>query len=131
MSGKLTSLFAASAITAAVFAATAPAGAKERPIVVTASEEAIPVRYVSYRDLNLARAQDQRLLVKRVRYAAKGVCADSIPGSLGYEAHFVACRSQALDGAQPQIDRAVARARDIAANGWSAIAPVAITIAVR
>lgn len=131
MSDKLTSLLSACAITVALFAATAPAGAKDGPIVVTAPEESVPVRHVSYRDLNLARADHERVLVKRVRSAAKAVCFDSMPGALGHEAEYVGCRTQAWNGASPQIDRAVARARDIAANGWSAIAPVAITISAQ
>ena len=39
-----------------------------------------------------------------------------------------ACRRGALASANPQIRRAVQRATEIAANGYSAIAPVAIAI---
>ena len=59
MSEKFTSLIAAIATTLTIFVATAPAGAQERPITVIATEERVPVRYVSYRDLNLARAEDE------------------------------------------------------------------------
>lgn len=131
MSEKFTSLLAAFAVTFVVFAATAPANAKDRPITVTATEERVPVRIVSYRDLNLARSGDEQILVKRVRYAAKDVCSESVPSDPFYSTMALSCRSEAWQGAKPQIKRAVARARDIAANGWSAIAPVAITISVR
>lgn len=137
MSEKFTSLLAACAVTLVVFAATSPAVAKDRPIVVTATaittptEERIPVRLVSYRDLNLAKVEDEKTLVQRVRFAAKDVCTESVPAGLPLQLAFNMCRGTAWNGARPQIDRAVARAREIAANGWSAIAPVAITISVR
>ena len=131
MSEKLTSLLAACAVTAVVFAATSPAIAKDRTIIVTATGESIPVRLVSYRDLNLAKAEGEETLVKRVRHAVKDVCIESSPGGLYFESTSLACREVAWDGARPQIDRAVTRAKEIAMNGWSAIAPVAITIGVR
>jgi UrcA family protein len=131
MSEKFASLLAACAVTVAIFAAASPASAQSRPIVVTGVESDIPVRYVSYRDLDLARSADERTLVKRVRVAATDVCAESVSllAAPGYE--YITCRSHAWRGARPQIDRAVLRARQIAANGWSAIAPVAISISVR
>jgi UrcA family protein len=131
MSEKFTSLLAACAVTFVVFAAASPAAAEPRPIVVTGAESDIPVRFVSFRDLNLARAGDEQILVKRVGYAATDVCTESVSNlaSPGYE--YLTCRSHALSGARPQIDRAVLRARQIATNGWSAIAPVAISISVR
>lgn len=131
MSEKFTSLLAACATTFVMFAATAPASAKDRAITVTATEERVPVRIVSYRDLNLAKSEDERILVKRVRVAAKDVCIESVPSDAYYSTLSLRCRSNAWQGARPQIKRAVARARDIAANGWSAIAPVAITMSIR
>jgi UrcA family protein len=131
MSEKFTSLLAACAVTFVVFAASAPATAKQRPITVTATAADIPVRYVSYRDLNLTLAGDEQRLVRRVRFAAKDVCAESVQGDLSYTSGFMKCRANAWQGAATQIDRAVLRAHEIAANGWSAIAPVAITISVK
>ena len=131
MSEKITSLLAACAVTFVVFAATTPAAAQQRPIVVTAVETDIPVRYVSYRDLNLARTGDEQTLVKRVRLAASDVCTESVSNLATPGFEYISCRSHAWRGARPQIDRAVLRARQIAANGWSAIAPVAIGISVR
>lgn len=131
MTEKFTSLLAACAVTFVIFAAAAPAAAKQEPITVTATAEDIPVRFVSYRDLDLVKAEDERVLVKRVGYAARDVCLESFPTGNSFRFASVLCRANAERGAQPQVDRAVARARDIAANGWSAIAPVAITISVR
>ena len=131
MSEKLTSLLAACAATFVVFAATSPAVAQDRAIVVVAAEEEVPVRYVSYRDLNLTKAEDEQVLVKRVRYAAKSVCRESVPEGFHFQGANRMCRSNAWNGASPQIDRAVTRAREIATNGFSAIAPVAISISIR
>ncbi len=131
MSPKFTSLLAACAMTAAVFAATSPAVAKQRPIVVTAPAEDIPIRYVSYRDLNLTTSKDEAVLVRRVRFAVNDVCDESVGYDTAFRTNLMSCRNQSWGGAKPQIDRAVARARDIASNGWSAIAPVAISISVR
>lgn len=131
MSEKFTSLLAAFAVTFAVFAATAPASARDRSVTVTATEERVPVRFVSYRDLNLVNGKDERILVRRVRYAAKDVCVETAPSEPFHSTMFLSCRAEAWQGARPQIERAVERAKDIAANGWSAIAPVAITISVR
>lgn len=131
MSEKFPSLLAACAVTFAIFAAAAPAVAKQRPITVTATADDIPVRYVTYRDLNLAMDRDEKILVTRVRYAAKDVCLGFMPVGSNIKSDFMACRATAWDGAEPQINRAVVRAREIATNGWSSIAPVAIKISVR
>ena len=128
MSEKFTSLLAACAATFVVFAAASPALAAEPQVTVTATEDEAPVRYVSYQDLDLVKEADARTLVRRVRLAAKDVCTESVDVGFYYQRVFSACRSSALQGATPQVERAVTRAREIAANGWSAIAPVAITI---
>ena len=82
-------------------------------MTVTATSEDVPVRYVTYRDLNLVLAADEQRLVRRVRYAAKEVCTESVQGELSYTTVFMKCRSNAWQGAAPQIERAVTRARDM------------------
>ena len=131
MSEKFSALLAACATTLVMFASTAPATAKDRPITVVATGYDVPVRYVSYRDLDLATVKDENRLVIRVRHATKEVCIESGTSFPLYSSTSVSCRAEAWQGARPQIKRAVKRARQIAANGWSAIAPVAITISVR
>ena len=131
MSDKFTSLFAACATTLMIFAAGSPANAEDQPITVVAQEADIPVRYVSYRDLNLAATTDEQRLVHRVRYAVNKVCETSVPTGTRINFAFTSCRTQSWNGARPQIDRAVTRAREIAANGFSAIAPVSIRISLR
>jgi UrcA family protein len=129
MSEKLTSLLAACAVTLIGLAIAAPAVAG--PVVVTATSQDIPVRYVTYRDLNLTNPAGASKLVSRVKHAVNDVCFESVGED--YTRRFAQrdCREVTWQGAQPQIDRAIQRATDIAANGWSAIAPVAISISVR
>jgi UrcA family protein len=132
MSDKLTSLLAACAVTALGLAIAAPAVAAPSPVVVTGRViDNIPIRYVSYRDLNLAQDEGQLTLVSRVKYAVKDVCAESMAGDTFLRVAMSDCRGESWQRAEPQINRAVQRARDIAANGWSSIAPVAITISVQ
>lgn len=132
ISEKTISLLAACAVTLAGLAIAVPAVAKDpKPVVVTghAPDEIIIRRYVSYRDLNLATSVGEKILVKRVGFAVREVCDEAIEepaiASLAKK-----CRSSSWRDAKPQIDRAVLRARQIATNGWSAIAPVTITLSV-
>jgi UrcA family protein len=88
-------------------------------------EDGLSVR-VSYRDLNLAAARDEKILNRRVSSAAHFVC----------EPHFDAldrmgCVSYAWKGARPQIAMAVARARQLALTGTTNIPLVAIAITAR
>ena len=79
---------------------------------------------VSYADLDLASAIGERALNRRVSGAVRRVCDGEreIPRT-------AICRTVARRGAQPQIDLAIARATQMAANGTSSIPAVAIVIA--
>jgi len=125
--GKLISVCAAAAIASGLPLVVAPAAAKS-PITVTATPLDVPTRSVRFADLNLASARDQQRLNLRVDSAIRKVCEDTLGGSDDmFDGR--ACRSGSWDSAQPQIALAVQRAQDIAANGFSPIAAVTITIA--
>jgi len=81
---------------------------------------------VSYRDLNLALARDERILKSRVGAAARVACGsdDSHVG----DRTFVHCLIAARTGAKPQVALAVRRAREIAATDTSSIPLVAIAV---
>jgi UrcA family protein len=88
-------------------------------------DDGLSVR-VSYRDLNLASARDERILNRRVGSATHVVC----------EPHFsnlerADCVSYAWRGARPQIAMAVQRARELALTGTTSIPLVAIAISAR
>ena len=125
------SFAAACAITAGGFAIASPAFSQGREVIVKAApKDDIPRRYVTYSDLNLVHPAGLKTLNRRVNSAVRDVCRESV----GPNADFyleMGCRSFAWDGARPQIDRAVMRARQIAENGYSTIAPVKISLAVQ
>ena len=107
------------------------AQAQSGPVTVTApAAEAVPTRRVSYADLNLANERDQAVLDRRVRFAVRDVCRESV-GLMPPNFLEQRCHSQAWNGARPQIAQAVLRAQQIAAAGSSLIAaaPIAISLA--
>lgn len=127
---KIVPLCAAIAITTGgVVLLGSPAHGKQRPVVVTAPalpDDDYPTRRVSYADLNLATMAGEKRLHRRVSGAVRVVCFESVPSGTVYEVD--SCRRYAWRGAQPQIDRAVMRAREIASTGKSSIAATAITL---
>jgi UrcA family protein len=103
------------------------AGAAPNDIkVVSKRISDIPSERVHYADLDLATANGLKRLNVRVGAAVSRVCQTS-----SYrDAMAAKCSSYAWDGAKPQIERAALRAQQIASTGFSAIAPVAIVIAL-
>jgi UrcA family protein len=113
----------------ALFAA--PISAKA-PIVVSGDPDRI-VRYVSYADLNLAAAPGERSLHRRVTTEISSLCTEATGGldrTISSKLNMNKCGRAAWTEARPQIAQAVQRARDIAENGSSNIAPVAISITI-
>ena len=127
----LLSFVAACGIAAGGFVIASPAFGQGRDVVVRAPiQDDIPRRYVTYSDLNLVHPAGLKALNRRVNSAVREVCLESV-GSNGDFYLEMGCRSHAWDGARPQIDKAVERARQIAMNGYSTIAPVMISLSVR
>jgi len=127
------SFCAAVAVTSgALFLMGSPVFGRTAPITVTASEEVV-VRHVSYADLNLASAPGQQMLNRRVNSAVSDLCNEATggpDGSVSFKFSMMKCNSEAWNGARPQIDRAVQRARDIAYTGTSDLVAAAITISL-
>ena len=121
-----------SGVTASLLIATAAdAAGEDKPVVVYADQaENTRSERVSYADLNLATAKGEKRLLGRVSGAVKRVClfGDSHIGL--QDRDYYDCSDYAWDRARPQIAQAVARAREMAANGQSSIAATAITISV-
>ena len=81
------------------------------PLVVTGQraivdDEGRLARVVSFRDLDLASADGERTLMRRVRGAVGSVCAPA--GNIVAE---TSCRNYAWRGARPQLARALEQAR--------------------
>ena len=129
------SFCAAVAITSGgLFIMGSPVFGRTAPIMVTSPPwEEVVVRHVSYADLNLASAPGQQTLNRRVHSAVTDLCNEATGGSDGsilFRFSMMKCSSEAWNGARPQIDRAVQRARDIAYTGTSTLAAAAITISL-
>ena len=75
---------------------------------VSNAEETVSVR-VPYSDLNLASANGQDRLKQRISVAAKYVCEGDLTNIDAITAVF-ACRSDAVAGARPAYEAAVAEA---------------------
>ena len=123
---KIAAITALATLTVA-FAA-APVCAEPVTVTATRPNADVPVRIVSFRDLNLASAEGERTLTGRVRGATKGVCFD---GGYTLSDHgYDQCVHQAWNSASPQMTAAVQRARDIAMTGHSIIPLSATAIAI-
>ena len=120
-------------ITTAAIIFAAPVAARP-PVVVTApSDASIVSRHITFADLNLASADGERTLNRRVEYGVGGLCneaADGNDGGLAYRQYMIRCHTASWDQARPQIANAVQRAREIAATGTSSIIAAAVTISL-
>lgn len=106
------------AIASLVFATQATAQ-DERPVVVYGEYASTHTERVPYGDLNLRASADRKALYGRVGRAVRNVCNfDSIAMSTDYRF----CSVGAWSGARPQIDEALAKARQLAFSGQSAAA---------
>ena len=130
----LSKLAAAAVTIGGLFLPFTSATAKEGPVVVTAPEPtSLVVRRVSYADLDLALPDGRTTLHDRVGFAVSDVCAEANlfdNGSPEFKTGVLKCSNSAWGNARPQIARAIQRASDIAANGWSPIAAATISISV-
>jgi UrcA family protein len=103
-----------------------PAAAKDVTVRGQLPDQDQLTEIVNYSDLYLASDAGVNRLNLRVRNAVNRVCAPLDQRHTFYA--FNDCREVARSGAQPQVDLAIARARQLASTGVSAIAPVAIVI---
>ena len=104
-----------------------PASARDVTVIAGPPEGALS-EHVRYADLDLSSPVGVELLGIRVGGAVSRVCSPLDQRSTFSE--HGACKSFAWNGARPQMDRAIVRARELASTGMTAIAPVAIVIAV-
>lgn len=120
-----------SGVTASLLVATAASAGQEKPVVVFAEpQENIRIERVTYADLDLAQRTDQRALNYRVASAVKRVCLFEYGHAGLQQRGYYSCANGAWESAEPQIARAVTRAKEIALTGKSSIATAAITINV-
>ena len=121
-----------SGVTASLAFAAPSFAAQDKPVVVYAEpQEGVRTERVSYADLNLAERRDERRLNLRVASAVQRVCLFENGHKGLQDRGYYRCAGDAWDGAHPQIAQAVARAREIALIGHSAIPATAIAIRVK
>lgn len=129
---KYTKTFSLCATVTGLLVAATPGFGRGAPVVVTAPHEML-TRHISYADLNLASVAGAKTLDRRIGTAVTDLCNDATGGNDGgtrYKFSMINCSNEAWNSAQPQIDRAVQRARDIAATGSSSIAAAALIISM-
>jgi UrcA family protein len=127
---KPVTLLASVALAVGGLAATSSPAVGQGQRLEVVAEQPNPTRSVRYSDLNLASAEGEKILNRRVASAVSRVCLEAIGHNLDLQSNQ-ACRFSAWAGAKPQITRAVERAREIAVTGSSNIAAVAITLAAK
>lgn len=130
--GKLLAMGSSIALTLGGLVLIAPPASARAPILVVAPAEIVS-RHITYADLNLASAAGERTLNRRVGSAVSELCSEAtggFNGSLTVKIAAIRCNKSAWGQARPQIDRAVGRARDMAATGTSTIPAAAITIVI-
>jgi UrcA family protein len=127
---------AVAALTSAILGSTAAvAGTPGERVTVTAPRTADETTArVSFADLDLTLAADQRRLDRRVDGAIRDVCGASdyyAARTLTNFAHYRICAAKASDSAQSQMEAAIARASNQFAGGGNAVASMAILVSAR
>lgn len=117
---------AASAAFAFLLAGGTAAAAKDVTVIGQRAEEDRLTERVGYSDLDLTSTKDRSKLQRRVRLASSNVCAPVNSGAFTLNFHM--CRNEAIAGAKPQMERAFARAAQLAATGRSDLPEVAIAV---
>jgi UrcA family protein len=126
MYSKFIALTASIAMTATGITLLAPPAFGKTPVLAaTPSDRA--VGHVSYADLDLTSIGGENALRARVNTAVRNICARLADRSSGTFAE-ADCRSASWKDVDPQIERAVQRARELAAAGTSPIPPVTIAL---
>jgi UrcA family protein len=118
-------LAAGIATMAVLFGSAGLALAQGTTVLAPRADDALTER-VSYADLNLASAAGRKRLEFRVDHAVGKVCPSGTDIREALEGR--SCAKAAWAGARPQMERAFARAIELASTGTTTIAPVAIAI---
>ena len=102
-------------------------------VFVTGERQELLYRHIKYGDLNLASAEDQKVLRTRVGGAIRGLCLDvaSFERSVRMGIYLTQCKQSAWSQARPQMDRAIGSAHRMAALSYPAAAAAVISIRVQ
>ena len=113
----------------ALFGTAVPVAAQPNTLTVVGEQptENWLTQPLPHADLDLSSPSGVKALKARVGRAIRQVCSPMDQRHM--VAKYIGCRSFARKGAMPQVDRAIARAQQLASLGTSSIAPVTIVIA--
>jgi len=114
-----TGAIVAFALTASVGGIASAAVAQNSPYVVYGQRPGTKLQVVSYRDLNLLYPAHQGVLNDRVGRAVRHVCSFDDGNIPIMDNDYKVCRSDAWQGARPQISNAINRAHYLARIGRS------------
>ncbi len=114
----------------AAFAPLQPAAAQDRQVFVYAEPESTRTEYVQFADIDLATNAGARKLQSRVGGAVKRVCLFE-PEIRLQPSDYQACASDSHAKAQPQVERAIARAQALALSGQPATLGTAILVSAQ
>ena len=118
------------AVTAmALLAPLQPAAAEDRTVLVYGPAEYTRIEHVKIADLDLATRTGTKKLKARVGDAVERVCV--FEPDIRSRSDYHACANGSWARAQPQIDRAVARATALALSGKPAAISAAIVVAAQ
>jgi UrcA family protein len=117
-----------SGVTASLLVGATTTQAQNRPVVVYGESQRVNIERVPYGDLNLTASADRKTLYGRVGNAVRNVCNFD---AIGIANDYRTCAGLSWKDARPQIEAALAKADQLAANGQSSVVAGAITISSR
>ncbi len=126
---KAAAIVAALAATASL--APSSASAQDRPVTIYGEAVNARTELVSFAQLDLANARDQRSLKHRVGAAVERVCLRDIGRDGLQDRGYYACEDKAWDEAAPQIAEAVSRSGNLALGSGAPFTATAIRVSAR
>ena len=107
-----------------------PAAAQDRQVFVYGESESTRTEHVQFADIDLATRAGARKLLSRVGGAVKRVCLFE-PEIRLQPSDYQACATDSRANAQPQVDRAIARAQALALSGQPATISATILVSAQ
>ena len=107
-----------------------PAAAQNRPVFVYGESESTRVEHVQFAGIDLATSAGARKLQSLVSGAVKRVCLFE-PEIRLQPSDYQACAGDSHARAQPQVDRAIARAQALALSGQPSAISATILVSAR
>lgn len=115
------------ALAATTLLVSTSAYAQEGPVTIYGEALNARTELVSFAQLDLSKARDQRRLNGRVGAAVERVCLRDIGRDGLQDRDYYSCEAKAWDDASPQIASAIARSGDLALSGAASLTAIRIS----